>query len=237
LHKRNVNHPNAVKHGAFAKTAVLAGEDPREFDELHSALIEEWTPIGPTEEDAVLSIAKGIWRKRRMQKFLQAKLTSHQNAPDHPIYGEVNVLSVLPSIIETIPDFFPQALLFLSADKAEHLEKKFPQQDFESNSAWARAVRKEITSVLLPAALRLAKPSDAMLLNQSSTILTPEVFKQELAVDERIDAMIDRAIKRLIQTKAMKQMLPRNSPRVDDHPKKIQGGKNNGSARGDGPGG
>jgi hypothetical protein len=45
-------------------------------------------------------------------------------------------------------------------------------------------------------------------------------------VDERIDAMIDRAIKRLIQTKAMKQMLVGTSPNGGDHqPKKIQSGK------------
>jgi hypothetical protein len=58
--------PNAHKHGAFAKTAILPGEDPLEFEYLHHALIEEWKPIGPTEEDAVLSIAKGMWRKRRV---------------------------------------------------------------------------------------------------------------------------------------------------------------------------
>ena len=63
-----------VKHGAFAKTAILPGEDPREFEELHSALIEEWAPVGPTEEDAVLSIAKGVWRKRRLQKFLHTEI-------------------------------------------------------------------------------------------------------------------------------------------------------------------
>jgi hypothetical protein len=33
--------PNALKHGAFAKTAILRGEDPEEFQDLHSALVEE----------------------------------------------------------------------------------------------------------------------------------------------------------------------------------------------------
>jgi hypothetical protein len=58
----------------IAKTAVLPGEDLAEFEELHSALIQEWAPVGPTEEDAVLSIAKGVWRKRRAQKLLQARI-------------------------------------------------------------------------------------------------------------------------------------------------------------------
>ena len=60
---------NALKHGVFSPITILPGEDPREFSALHSETVKEWAPIGPTEEDAVLSIAKGIWRKRRLQKF------------------------------------------------------------------------------------------------------------------------------------------------------------------------
>ena len=92
MRKRNGNRPNALKHGAFSKVAILPGEDPREFEELHSALIEEWAPTGPTEEDAVLSIAIGIWRKRRVQKFLQAKIAVWRADPEdlwrcqHPPY-------------------------------------------------------------------------------------------------------------------------------------------------------
>ena len=35
-------HPNAQKHGAFSVCPTIPGEDPREFQELHSALIDEW---------------------------------------------------------------------------------------------------------------------------------------------------------------------------------------------------
>ena len=46
------------------------------------------------------------------------------------------------------------------------------------------------------------------------------VFKDELSLDERLDAMIDRAVKRLIQMKAVKQMLPQTKPdRADDLPR------------------
>src|SRR6516164_6851420 len=45
--------PNAQKHGAFSATPTIRGEDPRDFIELHSTLIDEWQPSGPTEEDAV----------------------------------------------------------------------------------------------------------------------------------------------------------------------------------------
>ena len=69
--------------------AILPGEDPREFDELHSALIEEWAPAGPTEQDAVLTIAKCVWRKRPMQKFLDAKIEAGRfEARADPLYDK-----------------------------------------------------------------------------------------------------------------------------------------------------
>jgi hypothetical protein len=44
-------------------------------------------------------------------------------------------------------------------------------------------------------------------LSQSSATVWGDLFKEELMLDERLDAMIDRALKRLIHAKAMKQML------------------------------
>src|SRR5262245_58692308 len=84
--------PNALKHGAFSKIAIIPGEDPQEFKELHSALIKEWGPVGPTEEDTVLTIATGIWRKRRQQKLIQAAITSGTLRPEHPAYDEAFAL-------------------------------------------------------------------------------------------------------------------------------------------------
>jgi len=49
-----------------------------------------------------------------------------------------------------------------------------------------------------------------------------DLFKQELAMEERLDGMIDRALKRLVQAKAMKQMLASASLNGGaQHPKRI----------------
>ena len=79
-----------------------------------------------------------------------------------------------------------------------------------------------------------AEPASVeVLIGRSAAILLPEeVLKHELAVDERIDVMIDRAIKRSVQTKAMKQMLDRSSPTGGyERPKIVQSSKPNGSAK------
>jgi hypothetical protein len=140
--------PNAQKHGVFAATAILPGENRQEFEELHSAVIQEWAPDGVTEEDAVLSIAKAIWRKRRVQKFLEVHLAQNSDLRG---MTELGVLRV-----------------------------------------------------------------------SAATFFSDDLFKQELPLDERLAAILDRAVKRLIQTKAMKQMLGQTgAERVNVQPRTI----------------
>ncbi len=260
---RNRNR-NALKHGVFANTAILPGEDPREFEELHSALIEEWAPVGPTEDDAVLSIAKGVWRKRRVQKLLQAEIEMCRFDPKHPAHDEAHKLSKFLQIMQSAPfvecdEIAPETFeqfykeletRFVPIHHANYLREKCPRQNFESSSAWLRALRHEIASILLPSFEILVEPPESLLsrsanfltpnvgqpaksdAGQSVKLYSPDVFKRELALDERIDVMIDRAIKRLVQTKAMKQVLGRTSPvGEDDQPKKFQSGKPGGSAK------
>ena len=113
------------------------------------------------------------------------------------------MLRTLYISIETRPDKFETWLRGLPTQKADDLRRKFPRKDFQSASDWVKAVQHEIKSNLLPAAMRvehLVGPS-------ASVLFTDEAIEHDIGVEERIDAMIDRAIKRLVQTKAMKQML------------------------------
>ena len=70
---------NAVKHGVFAEVVILPGEDVKEFEELHQSLINEWNPDGPAEHDAVSTLAKCLWRKRRLVRYQQKELQHGKN--------------------------------------------------------------------------------------------------------------------------------------------------------------
>ena len=202
--------PNAQKHGVFAATAILPGENPREFKKLHSAVTREWAPDGATEEDCVLTIAKGIWRKRRVQKFLEVELMRNSFNPEHPSYDETLGLTNFVIAMKVNPEvaFAAYAKNFLRADMITDLKNNFPRSDFESTSEWAQAVINEINSVLIPQyKINLQPFADIKAVSLSAATFSNDVLKQELALDERLDAIIDRAVKRLIQTKTMKQML------------------------------
>jgi hypothetical protein len=91
-HHPKWKRPNAQKGGVFAEPLILPGEDPREFEAIHAALIEEWAPSGPSEQSKVYGIADAMWRKRRSQIFVQAKAISNSSHPDHPAFDEARGL-------------------------------------------------------------------------------------------------------------------------------------------------
>lgn len=50
-------------------------------------------------------------------------------------------------------------------------------------------------------------------LTNSAATFSSDLFERAIAIDERLNAMIDRAIKRLVQIKAMKQVLAPKKPK------------------------
>jgi hypothetical protein len=162
-----------------------------------------------------------VWRKRRAQRFLQATVFVNTFDPSHPGFNELlgllNFCRAMSSEPETA--FEKEASRFLRADTINYLTHKFPRSNYKSTSEWAEAVTKEIKTVLLPSTGRCwaSEPENGVeagvrgeanrmrrtaLLSASS-----ELFEQELALHERLDAKIATKVKYLIQTKAMKQML------------------------------
>ena len=208
MSNRNVNGKlNAMLHGGYCAQSILPGEDPVEYLELFKRLLQEWEPDGETELDAVLTIAKCIWRKDRVQKFFIAKVQMCRADPEHLFFPETNSLGEYSKWIKTASEETIEKRIrpFLSDRHAKHLRQKCPRGNFASHSEWVNAVDNEINSVLLP---QSKKPMpDVLLLSESQKLISQDDFNQEIAVEERLDVMIDRAIKRLVQIKAMKQML------------------------------
>src|SRR2546430_1663969 len=106
---------------------------------------------------------------------------------------------------------------------ADHLRQKFPRQDFQTKLEWVRAMQEEITSVLLPRVERRFEPApEVYLARYLNPVSTRILLVADTDMDARVDAMIDRAVKRLVQTKAMKQMLGTTSANTgSDQSKKL----------------
>jgi len=218
---------NAQKHGVFAEPLILPGEDPREFEALHAALIEEWSPSGPSEQSRVFGIADAECRKLRSRRFALAKAISNSLRPDHPAFDEARGLIAFGYFLCREPEtaFAQYASNFLRADKIRYLNQKFPRQNFASIEEWTLAVAEEVKSVLLPAAPGFAA-LDQDKLDPATEALRTEVIKMQSFVttiharnfldddldqEERLDARIARLRRELVEIKTAKQVLRRTS--------------------------
>jgi hypothetical protein len=81
--KNNSRH-NAIKHGAFAEELVILDENKEDFDELHQSCVKELKPSGLMEEEVVLTIAKYMWRKRRIERLFSDEANWLQEPPEAP---------------------------------------------------------------------------------------------------------------------------------------------------------
>ena len=68
---------NGLKHGLLARDAVMADEDPAEFDRQLQQLEENIFPKNALEFELVRQIADAQWRLRRITR-IEAGLVSHQ---------------------------------------------------------------------------------------------------------------------------------------------------------------
>ena len=79
----------------------------------------------------------------------------------------------------------------LGEEFSTHLEREVPQEKYPTIPEWVQAVKHEVDDVLLPRARAEMDSPD---------------YLEDLDLEERLDTMVDRAMRRLAQIKFMKQI-------------------------------
>jgi len=209
LSKATKKH-NALKHGANAKEVMLWSESYEDYESVRVGLNQEWTPNGSTEEYLVQTLLDLRWRRQRLDR-----------------YGQISVQKRLDEIrddnqtsrhIENLGAFAPE---FNEADSVEKVETilsrlaplysdtirlHWPFETGGDPAAWGPRIGKGLASWKPPTRHEGG--------DEFVEIIDLETFDEELARIERLDAMIDRTIKRLVQIKTMKQMYGRLEPKL-----------------------
>jgi hypothetical protein len=169
----------ALKHGAFSATAILPGEDPTAFEELHQKLIAELAPIGALEDDIVWTITRLVWRKEHLGTLRIAEL-----ALEH----ESRIRAQKSQLAESL--------------KLENYSEEAREVVMEAADDQARKD--------LGAKYELVEIGEAA---------TMDRLLQDLAVEERLDAMIDKCLKRLLFLRGLKSLPPASaSPPLQPDP-------------------
>ncbi len=200
-----VKSPPALKHGAFSAAKILPGEDPKEFAKLLADVKAELRPSGPIEDEYVLSIACALWRKRRLAIFQKAAHARKLYGPifehaDKPGWDEE--AAQLRHMMNKLKDFREVAQAQLEARDSIH--------EFESG------VDKIADTVceLLDKSRKEFEEEDKVLyaLAKMGDTATPEHLVKLLELEERLDATLERSIKRLMQFKSMKVVVLQLEP-------------------------
>jgi hypothetical protein len=166
----------ALKHGGYSATGLLPGEDPAAFEKLHRDLISEYCPDGPLQEDTVFDIARLMWRKKNLETFRVAEAARERASAIRS--------KMIPS---TTPPFdFP--LLGVSRDWSP----PDPADVKAATEAAEAQARKEL--------------GENYKFFEMGELATATQMLADLEVEERLNAMIDKLLKRLWILQASKSL-------------------------------
>jgi hypothetical protein len=93
----------------------------------------------------------------------------------------------------------------LGEEFSTHLKREVPKEKYSTTPEWVQAVKREVDEVLLPRA-RAEMDSPDYLAAKAAEFITTDRILEDLALEERLDTMVDRAMRRLAQMKFMKQI-------------------------------
>jgi hypothetical protein len=93
--------------------------------------------------------------------------------------------------------------------------EKVPCEKFESAYRWVFALKKEVDAVLLPM-VRNRAPQSNSYFKAAAAFASGDRVSEDLATEERLDAAIDRALRRLYQLKMAREPHAHKQPKLID---------------------
>jgi hypothetical protein len=202
--KKRAKRKNALKHGVYSREVMFPGENIRDYNALASEFMEEWAPEGPTERGLVERLLGLYWRKQRLDRYEQEQL--------HRGVQRIHENNEASRMIEEMKDWAPKFQDAASAEEVDEIlaelddaysdfiKDKVPYDESPDAPPRGPAIAKFLASLQPPA--RLEGPAKFI------ALVNPTFIQVEMARSDRIDEAIDRTVKRLMQVKTAKQILP-----------------------------
>jgi hypothetical protein len=203
---------NALKHGANASEVMLWGEKYKDYEALRDGLYQEFSPSGSTEEYLVRTLLDLRWRRWRLEYHEQIVIRQRldrvreENEYSHHVD---NLRSFAPAFGKATSEEQVEAVLAtLSPIYRNTIRRDWPFKTGDDPQKWGAKIA---------AGLLACKPAPRYeQAEEYIKIVDLDEFDTALDRIERLDAMIDRTIKRLMQLKTMKQMHGQLEPKPID---------------------
>jgi hypothetical protein len=201
---------NALKHGVNAKEVMLWSEKYEDYESLRAGLNQEYSPDGSTEEYLVRSLFHLCWRRRRLDCLEQITIQKRldQIREDNEASRHIENLAALASEFEQADSVekVEAILTRISPDYSDIILSRWPFEAGADPVAWGAKIGEGLA--------RLEPETRCEGADEFIEIVDLETFDEDLVRIERLDAMINRTIKHLMQVKTMKQMHSRLEPKL-----------------------
>jgi hypothetical protein len=193
---------NALRHGAHASEVLLWSEKYEDYEKLRADLELEHAPDGATERYLVRTLLDLLWRRGRLQVYEQIELQTRLED-----IRATNERSYNFAYLKLFANDFNEAK---SAAEVEGvltkihptcrpiIESNYPLAADEEPTKWGARIATAMSY------WRIAERYEAA--DEFIQAIDLEKFDAHLARCERLDAAIERTMKRLLQLKAHKQM-------------------------------
>jgi len=181
MRSRRKLHP-ALKHAGYSAMALLPGESRADFQKLHADLIAEFAPAGVFEDEIVAEMAGLIWRKRNLATFQIAKDAQQRYQQIRSEKGADQTVVPIPGARRFEPE------MFVGYKDRDPKELKAAQQAAEEQARKDLGWTYEFVEI--------------------GDIATSYRLKEDIEIRERLDAMIDKCLKRLLLVRGVKSVSP-----------------------------
>lgn len=203
---------NALKHGANATEGMLWSEKYKDYEALRDALYQEFGPSGSMEEYLVETLLNLRWRRRRLecheQIVMQQRLDKIREANEHshhvdnlrsfaPEFAKASTVEQVEAVLASVSPIYSNTIRLDWPFKTGDDPQRWGLKIAEGLLAWKPEPRSE--------------QSDEFI-----RTLDLEEFDKSLDRIERLDANIDRTIRRLMHLKTTKQMYSQLEPKLID---------------------
>src|SRR5262249_28562956 len=186
MSKNSKRVPPALKHGIYSGIGLLPTESPAQFRKFRKQIFAELNLVGRLEEDIGDEIVCLEWRRKILSTYVLAQRVRAQHS------------SIQSELVPPV-----RYISALSEFASEFASEPHPDNPSSEELEVARKRANKRARNDLGAAHELVELGD---------VVTLDHLQKELAIRDRLDAMITRAYKKLAYVRAIKSMPPPSLP-------------------------
>ena len=210
---------NSLLHGVYSCEIILPWEREEEFKKLHDAFRTEWMPSGYSEEQAVFDVTYYTWLKLRSIKSANLRFFKC-SMPDEVRAGE-DTWEEMIEWQKKVPKYgtaaVAEARTFMNKLDAtfEHVRSHhYWTKDSEGKDVQAKLLylQRDITSLIEEARTKVIAGVERLVagMAQATTYYDqayqPEEIDNQVNLMAKLDARIEKAIRRLTAIKVFKRV-------------------------------